>query len=64
MKIVIDANKLKWYKLSMDTKTGKAIMIRVSDEMHREIKIKSAESGKSIQEIVLDLIKDFLRGSK
>lgn len=39
----------------------KNIFFKVEDELHKDIKIKATEEGKSIKEFILDLIKQELK---
>lgn len=39
----------------------KNISFKVEDELHKDIKIKATEEGKSIKEFILDLIKQELK---
>lgn len=42
----------------------KTINFKVSEELHKEIKIKIAKDGKSLKEYCMDLIKEDLKKDK
>lgn len=47
-----------------DTATRKGITIRIEPDFHQEIKIHAIQQGKTIQEYVLELIKNDMNKSK
>ncbi|MEG1185593.1 MAG: toxin-antitoxin system HicB family antitoxin [Eubacterium sp.] len=42
--------------------TEKTITVRISDELHKEIKIHIAKNGKSLKDYIVELIQKDLHG--
>lgn len=42
----------------------KALLIKMDVELHRQLKVKTAERGENMTTVVLKLIEDYLRSSQ